>query len=131
MAGKFTVALSRVMDKSPGFANPSIGGSPEKTSDLMALLEEINDNDNLTVKLSSISKIVASLNPKGSSSSLAKKKLEETLAQTVPEVKEIFAKFKEQLKDLQEQKDEAMEDYLEEHNEKRLKQTKKIKSKYA
>ena len=108
------------MEQSP--IGQSIDGSPEKASDMSAILEEINKSDNLTVKLSSISKIVASLNKgMGSSGSLAKKKMEETLSQTNPDVKKMFDEFKESLKDLQEQKDDAIEDFLAEHMEQRQK----------
>lgn len=68
LAGKFSLALSKVVDKSAG-----------GNSDLIEMLHEINANDNLTVKLSSVSKIVASFKGGNKSSSIAKKRLEETL----------------------------------------------------
>ena len=79
LAGRFTLALSKAMD-STAVDVADIETSPLKDNDLENLLEEINASDNLTVKLSSISKIVSSFNKKSGTSSLAKKKLEETLS---------------------------------------------------
>ena len=79
LAGRFTLALSKAMDSTAADV-ADIETSPVNNNDLKTLLEEINASDNLTVKLSSISKIVSSFNKKSGASSLAKKKLEETLS---------------------------------------------------
>ena len=84
LASRFSMALSRIIDSQVALklaeTSESSQLSPSKNDkesidEFNLLLKEINESDNLTVKLASISKIVASFNTTKVSSSLAKKKL--------------------------------------------------------
>lgn len=89
----------------------------------MQLVNELNEHKDLTVKLNNQSKI-CNIFKKNNRQSLAARKLEKQNLD--PQLQEILDKCRQELESLQSQKEEEIDNFLEEHTEERLIKVKKM-----
>lgn len=156
LANKIGQAVSRILSQS----QTEIQQDEDEVADLVNLLNELNAHHDLTVKLSSQSKIVKFLDEASSSALTAsgskptptvkdykktigmaksdfgrlgfqsKMRLEMKQMMIDPKVKEVVEQSKKKLEELQQQKDEEIEDFLEEHAEAKYKASLKVKQRF-
>lgn len=114
LASRFSLALSRVIDTPAPSAELQ---SDDDIAEIVQLVNELNQHQDLTVKLNNQSKI-CNIFKKGHKNSLIQKKLEKKVLD--PQIQQILDKCRLELENLQEQKEEAIDEFLEQHTEDRL-----------
>ena len=156
LASKIGLAVSKILQN-----HSALDISQEdEVSELATLLDELNLNSDLTVKLSNQSKIIKFLNEAGDGTAMKQKsgvftvekdykrevgkaksefgkfgfqsklRLEMKRLMIDPKVKEIVDQSRQKLEKLQEEKDEEIEEFQEQHAENRFKAAKKIKDRF-
>lgn len=125
LASRFQLALSRVIDPT---AESSMTGATATEGDddiqeIRQLIEEMNQHSDLTVKLSNQAKLCKIFTKGGGPSkntSLMKRKLEENLKNLDPEIKKIFNDCRIELEALQQQKELAIDEFIEQQTENKI-----------
>lgn len=112
LASRFSIALSRVTDPA---ALEGVQNLDEDIGEIVTLLMELNNHQDLTVKLNNQSKICNIFKKGHRTNFMSNKKLE-----LDPQIATIMEKCKSQLELLQTQKEEAIDKFLEAHTEDRL-----------
>jgi phage-related protein len=120
IASRFSVALSRVIDTPAPSADLQCD---EDIAEIVQLVNELNQHQDLTVKLNNQSKI-CNIFKKNKQINLMNKKFESKNLD--PQLQEILDKCRLELEALQEQKEEAIDEFLEQHTEERLMAIKKL-----
>ena len=115
LASRFTLVLSRVIDNTADSTGPN--PDEDDLQELAQIIDELNQHQDLTIKLSNNSKIVSIFTKKSKGNSLMKKKLDSNLEKLDPQILAILKKCKDDLEELQEQKEEASDQFMEEHLE--------------
>ena len=111
LASRFSLALSRVIDNTaPTTDGQSPGNVLENHDDddmqeVFQLIEELNKHSDLTVKLSNQSKICSIFTKNLKNQSLTKRKFDQNLKDLDPQIKHILDKCRQDLEELQEQKE--------------------------
>ena len=91
----------------------------------------MNSHQDLTVKLNNQSKLLSIFTkPSKGQTSILKKKIDENLKNLDPEIKKIIENCKNELEALQDKKEEAIDEFLEEHTEQKILQQKQIEKKF-
>jgi len=152
LANKIGQAVSRILSQT----NQDVTDEDE-VADLVNLLNELNAHHDLTVKLANQSKIIKFLNEASDAGKnekaaptvkdykmtiglaksefgrlgfQSKMRLEMKQMMIDPKVKEIVNQTKQKLEELQKQKDDEIEEFLEEHAEAKYKAVSKVKQKF-
>lgn len=120
IASRFSVALSRVIDTPAPSADLQCDSD---IAEIVQLVNELNQHQDLTVKLNNQSKI-CNIFKKTKQANLMNKKFESKHLD--PQLQEILDKCRLELEALQEQKEEAIDEFLEQHTEERLMAIKKL-----
>lgn len=98
LASRFTLALSRVIDVTADSTGPN--PDEDDLQELASIIEELNQHQDLTVKLSNNSKICSIFTKKSKGNSLMQKKLDQNLKNLDPQIHKILEKCKKDLEDL-------------------------------
>lgn len=118
IASRFSLALSRVIE-SP---TPNVDlQSDDDIVEILQLVQELNQHQDLTVKLNNQSKICNIFKKGGKSTA---KKIDQKFLD--PQIQQVLDKCRIELEKLQEQKEQAVEEFLEEHTESRIMGIKKL-----
>jgi len=135
LASRFQLALSRVVDPTAESNATGTTAAQEEVDDIAeirALIEELNQHSDLTVKLSNQAKLCKIFSKTGTSTkntSLMKRKLEQNLQNLDPEIKKIFNNCRAELETLQQQKEQAVDEFIEQQTENKILQQRKIERK--
>ena len=124
LASRFSLALSKIMDK---FEGQDAGNDDEDIGEIIQLVDELNGHSDLTIKLNNQSKI-CNIFSKSGKTAQAKKKIE--TKELDPEILQILEANRKELERLQEEKESAIEEFLDEHTTERMMNQKKIEKEY-
>ena len=125
LASRFSLALSRVIETPLPSADLQCD---DDIAEIITLVDELNQHQDLTVKLNNQSKI-CNIFKKGHKNTLMLKKLDKKLLD--PELQAILDKCRLELVKLQEQKEEQVDEFLECHTEERIMKMRKIEKEHS
>lgn len=126
IASRFSLALSKIIDPSAESNTTGNTGDQEDNEEITQmreLIDELNQHTDLTVKLSNqakICKIFAGTGTSSKNTSLMKRKLEQNLKNVDPEIKQIFNTCKAELQAIQQKKDDAIDEYIDQQTEDKI-----------
>ena len=128
LANKIQNAFSRVMNRES--VNIDQPEDEDDIDDLIFLVSELNQNEDLNVKLnnhSKICKILETTNDDSPTANPAAAKIKPRQTLFDAQFKEIMESCKKQLQEILEQREKAIEEFLEQYAEEKFKETQEIK----
>lgn len=135
LASRFQLALSRVIDPNTEsvITDNTTKQDDDDITEMRSLIDELNQHSDLTVKLSNQAKLCKIFSKTGTTaknSSLMKRKLEQNLQNLDPEIKKIFQDCRIELEALQQQKEQAVDEFIEQQTENKIISQRKIERRF-